>query len=78
MLWLLATLNSARAHSLLENAPYLQVLTRPRASPGQIADRGEFRRLLRRSAIFRIGRDDLRVPVAQVGIHSKNAGCFRC
>ena len=79
VLWLLATLNLLGALRLLGTAPYLEgIPTRPRAGLGQAADRGEFRRLLRRSAIFRIGRDHLRVPMVEVGLHSKNAGWFRC
>ena len=73
----LATLNllgratTARNRTLPSSIP-----TRRRASLGQAADRGEFRRLLYRSAIFWIGCDHLRVPMVQVGIHSKNAGYF--
>ena len=78
VLWLLATLNLLGSLRLLGTAPYLQAFQPDHLQAlAQAADRGEFRRLLCRSAIFRIGRDHLRIPVAQVGIHSKNVGCFR-
>ena len=79
VLWLLATLNLLRLAATARNRTLpSSIPTGPLTSLGQAADRGKFRRLLCRSAIFRIGRDHLRVPMAQVGIHSKNAGCFRC
>ncbi len=78
LFWLLTTLNLLSALRLLGSATYLQIFEPDRLQVlATTADRGEFRRLLRRSAFFWIGRDDLRLLMAKVTVHPEGASCFR-
>ena len=75
MLWLLATLNLLGALRLLGSAPYLQVFEADRLQVlARLSGRREFRRLLRGPAIFWVGRDGLRLLVAQVELHPERIG----
>ena len=79
MLWLLSTLNMLGALRLLSGASYLQVFEADRLQAlARLYPRRNFRRLLRRSAVFWIGRDRLRLVVAQVELHPERISGLRC
>ena len=79
LLWLLSTLNMLGALRLLGDASYLQVFEADRLQVlARLYVAANFRRLLCRSAIFWIGRDCLRLFVAQVELHPERIGCLWC
>ena len=80
MLWLLATLNllGCAATSRNRDSTFKSSNRTACKRLARLQIAREFRRLLCRSAILRIGRDCLRVSVAQVEIHSESAGDLRC
>ena len=79
LLWLLSTINMLGALRLLGDTGYLHVFEADRLQVlARAFRRRNFRRLLCWPAIFRAGRDRLRLVVAQVELHPERTGYLRC